>query len=238
MKSFVIIALAISLAACAAPQVDGPAIQIALSPAAQPVQTAVSACVPATEGLSVSIASVYPNMVALTDYDFYIQLGEPDVAPEFAIQIASDEVMVVTNTDNEIDRDQLADIFSGRFGTWEEVGGATTGAVHLWVGPEGDEARQAFELEFLRGAPVAGWAKLAATPQQLLDEVSTDANAVGILPAAWVDPNVNSIGTNVVLPLLAIASQEPDGVARQILVCLQSEIGQAALAEHYTPLPQ
>lgn len=237
MKHIAIAFFALVLSACAAPQLEGPSIRIGLSPAAQPAQAAISACVPSVEGLSVSFESVYPSAVAIADYDFYIRLGEPDEATAFVAQLATDEVVAVTNTANEaqIDRSDLAEIFTGRLSDWEELG-SSTGTITLWVGPAGDEVRSAFEANVLLGAPVAGWAKLAANPQALLDQVAADANSIGLLSSAWIDPNANEIGTGVMLPLLAIADAEPSGVARQILACLQSDAGQAALSEHYTPL--
>lgn len=236
MKHIAITFFALVLSACAAPQLEGPSIHIGLSPAAQPAQAAVSACVPSIEGLSVSIDSVYPNVVLLDDYDFYIRLGEPNEAPAFVAQLASDEVVAVMSTANvaALDPTDLAEIFTGRIRDWDELGGADT--INLWVAPEGDEVRAAFEANVLLGAPTAGWAKLAANPQIVLDQMTTDARALGLLTAAWIDPNAAHVSTGVMLPLLAIADTEPSGAARQILACLQGDAGQAALAEHYTPL--
>lgn len=234
MRPIAFAVLALTLSACAAPQLEGPSIHIGISPAAQPAQAAISACVPPIEGLSVLIDSVYPNVVSLDEYDFYIRLGEPHEAPAFIAQLASDEVVAVTNN-SELERADLAAIFTGRIRDVKELGGIT-GTINLWVAPKGDEIRAAFESQVLLGAPVAGWAKLAANPQTVLDQTAADANAVGLLSAAWIDPNTNAIGTGVTLPLLAVAGTEPSAAARQILACLQSGAGQAALAPHYTPL--
>jgi hypothetical protein len=76
---------------------------------------------------------------------------------------------------------------------------------------------------------------VAADPQQTLDAVAANPAAAGLLPAAWAG-DAARIDLGIELPLLAIAAKEPSGAARAVLSCLQSGVGQAALAEKYTPL--
>lgn len=221
--------------ACSPQATAGPIVQVAISPAAQPVSAAIFACVP--ESVSVVFDVLYPSVVDLDIVDFYVQLGEADEPPEFAAQLATAHIVVVLHSDSalELTNGQIADLFSGRVTDWSELGGEA-GKVELWVGPESDEARQAFEDLVLRGSPVAGTANLATNPEDVLAAVAADPTAAGLLPMAWADESVHTIELGIQLPVLALASQAPSGAARQLLACLQGEVGQKAMAELYKPL--
>jgi hypothetical protein len=233
----ILLMLGVLASACNPPAEAGPELTVVISPAAQPVSAAVAACMPNTENLSVSLDVRYSDFVALDEVDFFIQLGEPAVMPEFSAQISWEKVVVILHADNELDlsRAQLADLFSGRARDWAELGGEA-GAVSLWVGPESDEARQAFEAGVLGESPVTGAAKLATNPEDVLAGVAADPAAAGLLAAAWADGAMRVIESGVELPVLALAAEEPSGAARELLACLQGEVGQAALAELYAPL--
>jgi len=226
------------LASACNPAVEaGPGLYVVISPAAQPVSAAVAACMPNIENLSPIVEIRYPEFVDLAEVDFLLQLGELSEMPQFAAQIGWEKVVVILHADNELDlsRAQLADLFSGRAEDWAEMGGEA-GAVNLWVGPESDEARQAFEAGLLGGSPVAGSANLATNPEDVLAGGAGDPAAAGLLAAAWADSSVRVIESGVELPVLALAAGEPSGAAYELLACLQGEVGQAALAELYAPL--
>lgn len=227
------------VAACSPQPEAGPNLHVALSPAAQPASAAVAVCMPNVENLSATLDVRYANFVDLNEVDFFIQLGEAVEEPGFAAQVASENIVVVLHPDNELDlsKSQLADLFSSRVQDWSELGGAA-GVVSLWVGPQSDEGRQAFEARVLLGGPVAGSANLATNPEDILEAVSADPSAAGILPAAWMGGTVRAVETGVQLPVLAVAGSEPSGAARELLACLQGEVGQAALGELYEPLDQ
>ncbi len=237
MKTFkfgLLLGFSMLVSACSPQPEAGPSLHIVLSPAAQPVSAAVAACMPNVENLSAKLEARYANFVDLDDVDLFVRLGEPAEEPEFAAQVAWENIVVVLHPDNELDlsRSQLADLFSGRVEDWSELAGEAA-AVSLWVGPESDEARQAFEADVLLGSPVTGAANLATNPEDVLAAVAADPAAAGILPAAWADESVRAIELEVELPVLALAAGEPSGAARQLLACLQGEVGQAALAELY-----
>ncbi|MEX1248088.1 MAG: substrate-binding domain-containing protein [Anaerolineales bacterium] len=231
-----LLAFCLLLAGCSSPPPAPQTLRIGLSPGAQPVSAAISVCIPPSENLAVSIKTGYPNVVDLNDYDVYIQLGEPDKLPDFVAPLARDNIVVVLHPSNnvELGLEQTADLFSGGVQDWAELGGAS-GSAQLWVGPAGDEARQSFEERVLRGNPVAGWAHLAANPKDLLAVVAEDPAAAGILPMAWVDKSVAAVDLGLQLPVLALALEEPTGPARELLACLQGQVGQEAIAERYTP---
>ncbi len=234
MKLGILTVLALLLSACNSAQSTGTELHIAISPAAQPANAAVMACLPREEGLQISVNASYPAAADLENLDLYIRLGEPQEPPAFAAQLATESFVVVTNATRSLTHSQAADLFSGRISNWNELGGEDL-PVELWVGPASDEARQALEASILLSSPVAGDANVAADPQQILDAVAADPAAAGLLPAAWAG-DAAQINLGIELPLLAVAAQEPSGAARAVLSCLQGDVGQTALAKKYVPL--
>lgn len=234
MKSLVL-AFAILLAACSAePQVTQE-LNIAISPAAQPASSALLACLPADESIAITIDSRYPAALDLADYDFYLRLGEPHIAPAFAAQLASERIVLVINPEQDLTTltpNQAADLFSGRAESWEDIGGEDE-PVALWIGPDSDEARVVFEARVLRGR-LDGMANIAGDPASMLAAVVDDSGGASILPAAWLSEGVQPIDLDLSLPLLAVAAAQPQGAAHDVLACMQTGAGQSLLAEIYS----
>ncbi len=234
MKWSPFIAIVLFISSCASAAAEAEQLRIAISPAAQPASAAVLACWPRDEGVHISFDALYPAAVDLDNVDFYIRLGEPQEQPSFAAQLAIETLVIITNATDQLSRSRAADLFSGRVSNWNELAGEDL-LVELWASPGSDETRQAFEASVLLGSPMAGDANIATDPQQILDAVAADPGAAGLLPAAWAGETAH-IDLGIELPVLVIAAQEPSGAARAVLSCLQGNLGQAALAEKYTPL--
>ncbi|MEX1071845.1 MAG: substrate-binding domain-containing protein [Anaerolineales bacterium] len=232
-----VLLLSVLVAGCNSPTEPQDTLRINISPAAHPASEAVLTCAPRDEGPFVSIDSFYPGTFLAEDYDIVIRLGEPQ-ADGFAAQLAWERIVLIVNPAVgivDLSRAQAADLFSGRAETWDGFGG-TESPITIWVAPQSDEARQMFTEQVLLGVPIASHALLASQPSQLLIEVAADPNAAGLLPAAWVDGSVQQVELELRVPILALTTMELEGAARQLLACLQSEIGQAVLGEIYEPL--
>ena len=230
------------LAACSSSSNEGSAgeiLRIAISPAAQPASMAVFHCASSVKAAEqqVLIEMLRPEGQELAQFDFAIQLGETADAPEMVAPLVEEELVVVLHPSNPLRRlspEQIADLFSGRIRNWDLLDG-NDAEVALWIGPANDEARRALESELLAGSPVSGNAKLATTPQYMLDAVSADVHAIGLLPAAWVGSSVVRLDSELALPVLAMVDGSLSVEARAILACLQGEQGQKILAESYFP---
>lgn len=239
MKKFALAILALHLlAACGLQGPNLPTLRIAISPAAQPVSTAISTCASVNEEMNFIIKVQYANTIGLDDFDLLIHLGEPEQEAGFAAQLAWEQLVLIVNLDNDVDisGDIASALFSGRVQNWSELGGDDV-TVSLWAGPESDEARQAFEANILRGS-VSGETRVATNPETAFEAVANDPGAAAILPAAWADERVRLIDLGVQVPVVAVASEEPTGPIRDLVACLQGPTGQESLSYRYTPFQQ
>jgi ABC-type phosphate transport system substrate-binding protein len=226
------------LFACSPAQSDLPNLRIAISPSAQPVYDAVSTCARVSDEITLSMEMRSPNTIDFDEVDLLITLGEPGADVGFAAQLAWEEIVLVVNHSNNatVSPEIAASLFNGEIINWVEIGGPDA-SVDLWVGTDSDDARRLFEEQIIHGA-VSGNAHIAATPQIALDKAAIDLAAISILPAAWADQSIRKVDLNLVVPVIAVAVEEPSGAIREILACLQSPFGQEALAEHYLPFQQ
>jgi len=91
------------------------------------------------------------------------------------------------------------------------------------------------------GRRFSSQAWLAPDAAAMLESIAQDPAAIGVLPRAWLSAAVKPVeidqdlGELLLQPVLALAEEEPGGIVREFLACLQSPTGQAELAEHYLP---
>ena len=201
-------------AAQATPQAP---LKVAVSPSLIWLESDLAACA-ASVGTAVQRADddpAAPGVIAL-------QLGEPDDG-RFAAVLGREQMVVIVHPENlqpDLTREDALAIFSGRLKSWPD--GAEILAWSLPVSSDTHAAMLAAGFSF------AGTG-LAANPQAMLQAVSSDPAAIGYLPARWVDTSVRALeitGMPVVVPILAVSAQEPQGIARARLVCLQEKTGQ------------
>ena len=180
-----LLGLSILAVSCSPAAEPGPSLHIAISPAAQPVSAAVAACMPNTEDLSATVEIRYADFVDLDEVDFFIQLGQPAELPEFAAQLAWEEIVVIVHAENELElsRSHFMDLFSGRVEDWSELGGeargqALLGSVQL-TSPQHEvksaasnapsaRSQQGAEPGAKRGRPRNGVKRLARQPPRTL----------------------------------------------------------------------
>jgi phosphate transport system substrate-binding protein len=215
-------------------------LHVAISPAAQPVSHALQNCAAKVVSIeeSLIIEGRYLSLAELDSLDFAIQLGDANAGADHVLLIAEESLAVISHPSNPVrnlSRDQFVDLFSGRISNWSELDGADA-AIAVSIGSAKDEARKALEDEWLAGSSVRGDAMLAFSPQQLVDAVANDVNAISVLPFAWLDDTVRAEDSGILLPVLALAMGELSHDAQAVLACLQGEQGKSILAESYSPL--
>lgn len=165
--------------------------------------------------------------------DFAFQWGARADAPPFAAVISQDSIAVVVHPANPLTKLTLSDVeglFSGKLDSWSEVirarcascGPDFEGKVQAYGYAPGSEMQQA--TAWLSFGPQT---ILAPNPAAVRATVAAERYALGVLPARWVDASVRQITIEgaapglLQRPLLAMASEEPQGNQRAWLLCLQ-----------------
>ena len=150
-------------------------------------------------------------------------------------QLGSDSLIVIVHPDNPIQSvkaDQLGNIGSGKWTTWNQVDGKLSGEVAWWVLPPEDETRLLLENALEADMQANPFAWLAPDPAATVQSVADDPLAIGAVPSRWVDATVKSIAIEdisqdaLTLPILAVTRQQPDSELTAFLGCLQKTIGQ------------
>jgi hypothetical protein len=230
-----LLVLTLFLSACGPAAIETPEPEIlivALTPDVSPLRLAVSTC---TSQSPEAIIRIEESFTGQIDSDLLFRLGEPDPIPPFVAQVAQEELILVVHPENQsasLTLDQVADIFSGRMRRWSEVGGDDR-EIQVWALLKADETRGAFQQEVLQGGLSTPNAFLAPHPSAMLEAVSRDPYAIGYLPKAWSTGEVATISLGVKLPVLVVAEEEPTGAARQLVACLQGDLGQSILEPFY-----
>jgi hypothetical protein len=207
-------------------------IVVALTPDVSPIRLAVSTCAAQNPDAPIQIEESYPGQA---DADLVIRLGEPAPLPPFIAQIAGEELLLIVHPANQsasLTLDEVADIFSGRMRRWSEIGGDDRD-IQVWVPLKVDETRQAFQQKVLKGGLVTPNAFLAPHPSAMLEAVSGNLDAIGYLPKAWSTGEVATIYLGIEMPVLVVADEEPQGAARELVACLQGDLGQSILEPFY-----
>lgn len=236
LLSWLVIILAALLTACGtdipAPADNREVETVQISPAAQPAAAAVQACAAEIDTVVFRVVMRYPSQA---EDGLLIRLGEPPEGAAFMAQIGNEQLGVVLHPDNpagSLTSEEIRGLFSGRTASWADLGGGDL-PVKVWVPLAGDEVRVAFEREVMSGLPMAADAGLAPDAAAMVETVSADPEAVGLIPAAWPHDGLRMILPGVRLPVLAVLGGDPEGPAAELVACLQGETGQAALGAVY-----
>ncbi len=163
------------------------------------------------------------DFLDLHSVDMAIRIGQTANMTSPAYQIGSEELLVIINPQNPINAltgEQVRGLFTGQVLNWQEVKGPNA-PVQVWVFSSGEDVQQIFEQTTLGGSPVTSTARLAAGPDEMVQAITSDVNAVGILTRRWKADDISSVYTVASVPVLALTPGEPQGVVQKILACLQ-----------------
>jgi hypothetical protein len=184
-----------------------PVVKVYVTAAAQPWLTKVSNC---ATGNSVTLS----NVIDPTQADIVLRVGEPDTLTTPAFQIDRENLMVVTNHESPVQNltaDQARALFAAQ-------GQAD---IQIWVFGSGEDIQQVFAREIMHGGPISSLARLSVNPQQMIDNLNSEKNAIGLLGAHWKTGTLREVFSLPDVPVLAITAAEPQGAVKQILACLQ-----------------
>lgn len=138
------------------------------------------------------------------------QFGEPDVLLDFAYQIGEEEMVVVANSQNDLQRLSLNEV-QNLFASGENV----------WVYAEGEQMQKVFDQFAMQGRSVSPSAKVASNPKIIIQVLEENPNAVGFIPKSLLNQNLKEIYSIGVFPVLALTETEPQGGVKNLIGCLQ-----------------
>lgn len=244
MKHLLLFSLVLLLVACGTPASSTPAptpeaINFIYPEALQPWADKLGAC--ATDNPLVGLYFI-PSPVSnstIQANEIVLELGDPSPREEasYIFQIGWERIVVVTSQANKLSQltiDELRSIYSGQTLKWGDGIGQP---IKVWVFPIGDPIRTLFDQAVMEAHSITTEAMLAPDPGAMLEAVSKDASAIGYLPESFITsddaartsnvkiiPLVGSANEQLHQPVLAITQTEPQGLMRDLLVCLQSKV--------------
>jgi len=156
--------------------------------------------------------------------DVVIRIGLPKGLGPFVYQISTDDLLVIVDQQNPINNltaAQVFGLFTGQIQNWKDIDGADA-PVQVWVFAAGEDLQQVFEQTVMEGSPVTSLARLATSPEEMLQVVEKDSTAIGIINRRNMAGNVTDVYMAASgLPVLAITLAEPQGNLAQVIACMQ-----------------
>ena len=239
MSKFILLALiAGMLTGCATPQAVEPAatpqvLRVEVSSTLDWLRTDMAECTQQVAGLGLLVDTVpVPNQV-LANADVNLRWSNQTTAGGFIFELGEDMLTLIVHPDNPVEALELSvvkDMYYGQVTIWPGGDDAAGAAVQPWVFPDDSEAQGLFERVLVSNNQIIRTAKIAPTPEAMLEAVANDPQAIGFLPTRWLNPSVKPIeildfqNNDLLLPILAVTKSEPTGLTRDWLLCLQEQI--------------
>jgi hypothetical protein len=196
----------------------------------------LSACIPSTPPATPEITPVYSTAAAQpwlselyncagtasviervddpTNAAIGLRIGEPETLSSPAYQIDTEEILVVTQRQSPVQNlslEQARALFAGQGDP----------SLQVWVYSSGEDIQEIFDQLVMQGRSITPLARLAVDPQQMSDTLVNEPNTMGILPRHWKAGDSREILSVGTVPVLAITPDEPQGVVKQLIACLQ-----------------
>ena len=159
-------------------------------------------------------SSVISRVDDSSSADMVLRVGEPKILSNFAYQIDTEEILIVTHRQSPIQNLTLEEaraLFAGQ----EDP------SVQVWVYASGEDVQEVFDQSVMEGRAVTLSARLAVNPQQMSDTLVNESNSVGILPRHWKVGDSREVYTVAAVPVLAMTNSEPQAIIKELIACLQ-----------------
>lgn len=147
--------------------------------------------------------------------EIYLRVGEPEILVSPAYQIDEEEILIVTHRESPVQNLSLEEaqaLFAGQGDP----------SVQVWVYSSEADVQILFDQLVMKGRSVTSFARVAVNPQAMSDTLNSESNAVGILPRHWIAGSIREAYSAGMAPVLAIVKEEPRGVVRELIGCLQN----------------
>ncbi|MBI5934239.1 MAG: hypothetical protein HY867_11070 [Chloroflexi bacterium] len=207
MKRLALLFLLSSFLVACAPATSSPTsiVNVSVSPAAQPFLSDLFACADSSS-VTLNLTSDSP--------DLSLSLGQPDGWAGLSFQVAAEDILVVVSLASPIAA--LTDESA-----WAIFAGQGNPSTQVWAYASAEETQKAFESALMDGRSVTSFARLAVSPSHMLTALTSDPNAIGILPRRWMNNQLRELYVVASVPVLALTPAEPAGSVRELIACLQ-----------------
>ena len=180
-------------------------VDVSASAAATPFLDDLYACADAAS-VTINLTSDSPELS--------LRLGQPDGWAGSAFQVAAEDILIVVSLSSplgSLTHDQARTIFAGQ-GSPPKV---------VWGYASAEETQKVFESAIMGGRSVTSFARLAVSPSHMVEALTSDPTAVGILTRRWMTDGLRELLVAASVPVLALTPSEPDGVVRDLIACMQ-----------------
>lgn len=213
-------------------QPDPLILTLQMTPALDRLRPAMHTCAEEA-GLGLAITTLPAPALDPLETGLALRWGAPPAAEMYAAVLAQEALVFIVHPNNPLktlSAAELRDLYTGQRTAWPDAAGSE---VHAWAYPAGDDVQQAFEgALFEAPAPASLPVFLAPDPAAMLEAVAQDENALGFVPAGWVNSAVRGLKVSGIdehllrQPLLALSPAEPQQPARGWLLCLQAQLAE------------
>ena len=206
LRFIFILHLSSFILACA-PATSSPTsiVNVSISPAAQPFLSDLFACADSSS-VTLNLTSDSP--------DLSLSLGQPDGWAGSLFQVAAEDILIVVSLASPLaaltDESARA-LFAGQGNPSAQV----------WAYASAEETQKVFESALMDGRSVTSFARLAVSPSHMIEALTSDPNAVGILPRSWMNDQLRELYAVASVPVLALTPAEPAGPVRELIACMQ-----------------
>jgi phosphate transport system substrate-binding protein len=159
----------------------------------------------------------------LQSVDIALRVGQPAQLIFPAYQISSEDIIVIVNPQNPVkslSEAEVRGIFTGQVLNWDMAGG-TIANIQVWTYSAGEDIQEILDEVIFNGSPVTSTARLAANPEQMVQAIADDVNAVGILTRSLKTDRVEEVNIVSAFPVLAISKAGEQRAVQEMLACMQ-----------------
>ena len=118
----------------------------------------------------------------------------------FQQRLAVDAIALIVNQNNTIEEltmNELHDIFTGKYTRWDEIEPSKLGKIQVIFDHQGSSIVRRMKDSIMHGEPFAGEVYAQNSNKDVLDIVSKNKNAIGIIGVSWVTSDMKGRSMSV-----------------------------------------
>jgi hypothetical protein len=193
-------------------------------------------CVQQQPGIALTVEEMSWSDIDPASSTFSIVWGAPAGDNHAAFILGSDELVLIVNPENQIETltsVEVKDIYRGAVRNWGHFGEgqAESGEdITAWHYPQGNDVYTVYSTVFQQSLQPQAFIHLAPDPEAMRRAVADNPDAIGYLPARWLDESVRRVSVTDIAPeitrqpLLLQSRAELDGARESWAACLQSAL--------------